>query len=69
MACVKAAGCQVFAGDVSTRAVEKFYSRMREFYLFPVASLPLGTSAASAAPLLAGFGGQVLAVLLPDGAA
>lgn len=46
-----------------------FYSRVKESYLSPVASLPLGTSSTSAAPLLAGFGGQRLAVFLRDGAA
>lgn len=42
------------------------YSRVKKFYLFPVASLPLGTPSTSAAPLLAGFGGQTLAVFLRD---
>lgn len=46
-----------------------FYSGVKESYLSPAAGLPLGTPTASAAPLLAGFGGQMLAVFLRDGAA
>lgn len=45
-----------------------FFS-VKESYLSPVASLPLGTPSTSAAPLLAGFGGQTLAVFIRDAAA
>lgn len=37
-----------------------------EPYLSPVAGLPFEASSTSAAPLLAGFGGQILAVFLWD---
>lgn len=46
-----------------------FYSRLKESYLSPVASLPLGTASDSAAPLLAWFWGQGLAVFLRNGTA
>lgn len=41
----------------------------RASYLSPAASLPLGAPSASASPLLAGFGGRVMAVFILDGAA
>lgn len=47
----------------------EFCSRIRDSYLSPVAGLPFGASSTSAAPLLAGFGGQMLAVFFWDGAA
>ncbi len=57
------------SGSVRTSAVEECFIAGSESYLSPVASLPLGASSTSAAPLLAGFGGQRLAVFLRDGAA
>lgn len=57
------------SGGVLAENEGVLYSRVKESHLSPAACLPLGASSTSTAPLLAGFGGQVLAVFLQDSTA